>query len=46
MEIIDHEAKQVMLELIKRQPGYINIGMDGATVNGKQKVYSERLKKA
>ena len=35
---IDFEAKEEMRRLIAKQPGLINIGMDGATVSGSQKV--------
>jgi hypothetical protein len=35
---IDKQAYEELRTLIQRRPGEINIGMDGATINGKQKV--------
>jgi hypothetical protein len=35
---IDKETQEELVEYIKKLPGLINLSMDGATVNGKQKV--------
>ena len=35
---IDTDAKAELEGFIKKLPGLINVGLDGATVNGKQKV--------
>jgi len=40
---IDQSALEEMKDFIKRLPGFVNISLDGATINGKQKVRKEVL---